>query len=98
MKILKTEVFDTWLRKLKDRQARAIILVHINRIEEGNLGKTRSVGEGLREKKINYGPGYRLYFINYKQETIILLCGGDKSTQSKDILKAQQLAQLIQNK
>lgn len=97
MKILKTDVFDSWLRKLKDRKARAIILVHISRIEEGNLGKTRSVGEGLHEKKINHGPGYRLYFVKYMQETIILLCGGDKSTQSKDILKAQQLAQQIQN-
>lgn len=97
MVILKTDVFDQWLKKLKDREAKAIIQVHINRLVEDNLGKTRSLGEGVHEKKINYGPGYRLYFINHNQHVIVLLCAGSKSTQQYDIKQAKIIAQEVKN-
>jgi len=96
MEILKTDIFDKWLRKLKDKKARVIIQVHINRLIEDNLGKLRSVGNSIYEKKINYGPGYRLYFINHKHNLIILLCAGDKSTQRQDIKQAKMIAEKIQ--
>lgn len=92
MEILKTDIFDTWLKKLKDRKAKAIIQVNINRLVEENIGKVRSLGEGIHEKKIHYGPGYRLYFINHNHSLIILLCAGDKSTQQNDIKQAKIIA------
>ena len=90
-RIDKTVEFDTWLKKLKDSQAKGVIMVHIGRIAAGNIGKTRNVGEGVWEKKINYGPGYRLYYCNCKQRWILLLCGGSKSTQSTDIVQAKKI-------
>ena len=95
METLKTVVFDKWLRKLKDRKARAIIQVHINRLIEEKPGKLKPVRKGVYEKKINHGPGYRLYFIRHKREIIILLCAGDKSTQSSDIQRAKSIAEEI---
>lgn len=95
MDILKTSVFDKWLGRLKDKRAKAIIQVHVNRLIEDKLGKLRSLSNGLFEKKIDYGPGYRLYFINHKTDIIILLCGGDKSTQQSDIRQAKILAKEI---
>ena len=95
MEILKTDIFDKWLKKLKDKKAKAVIQVNINRIIEENIGKVRSLGEGVHEKKINYGPGYRLYFINHNQNILILLCGGDKSTQQSDIKQAKIIAKEI---
>ncbi len=98
MEVLKTDVFDKWLKKLRDKKAKAIIQVHINRIIENTIGQTRSIGQNIHEKKINYGPGYRLYFVNQNKQTIILLCGGDKSTQQNDIEQAQRLALEIKKK
>ena len=95
MEVLKTDVFDKWLKKLRDRKAKAIIQVHINRLIENKLGKLKSIGSNVHEKKINYGPGYRLYLINHKREIIILLCGGDKSTQPDDIKQAKMLAKEV---
>ncbi len=95
MEILKTDSFDKWLKKLKDKKAKAIIQVSINRLIEENIGKTRSLGEGIHEKKINYGPGYRLYFINHNQSIIVLLCGGNKSTQQSDIKQAKIIAKEV---
>lgn len=92
MEILKTDIFDNWLKKLKDRKAKAFIQVNINRIIENKLGKIRSLGQGIYEKKINYGPGYRLYFITHNQNLVILLCGGDKSTQQTDIKQAKSIS------
>lgn len=92
MQLLKTEVFDKWLRKLKDKRAKAIIQVHLNRLIEEQFGKVKAIGESVYEKKVDYGPGYRVYFINHKQNLIILLCGGDKSTQKSDINQAKSLA------
>jgi putative addiction module killer protein len=93
MQLLKTEVFDKWLKKLKDKRAKAIIQVHLNRLIEEQFGKVKAIGESVYEKKINYGPGYRIYFIHHKQNLIILLCGGDKSTQQSDINQAKNLAE-----
>jgi len=97
MEILKTDIFDKWLKKIKDKKAKAIIQVNINRLMEENIGKARSVSEGVHEKKINYGPGYRLYFINHNQNIIVLLCGGDKSTQQNDIKQAKLISKEINN-
>ena len=91
MKIKRTDVFANWLRKLKNRRAKAIIVNHIDRMEDGNMGKVDSVGSGVYEKKINYGPGYRLYFCQLDDTWILLLCGGDKSTQQDDIKQAKEL-------
>lgn len=95
MDILKTDIFDTWLKKLRDKKAKAIIQVNINWLIEDNIGKTRSLGKGIYEKKINYGPGYRLYFINHGQTVVVLLCGGDKSTQQADIKQAEILSEQV---
>jgi len=95
MDIDKTDIFDVWLGNLKDRKAKALILVHINRIEDGNMGKVKSVGDGVFEKKINYGPGYRIYFCKIGDKLVLLLCGGDKSTQQSDIECAKLLKENI---
>ena len=88
-----TEVFDGWFAGLRDRQAAARIKVRIRRAEEGNFGDCGPVGEGVSEMRIHYGPGYRVYFAQRGMEMVILLAGGDKSTQSKDIKTALKLAQ-----
>ena len=81
--------FDYWLNKLSDRMARAKIRIRLERLEDGNLGHTAPVGQGVMELKINYGPGYRVYFGQEGTVTVLLLCGGDKSTQDQDIRIAQ---------
>ena len=91
MVVSKTDVFAKWLRKLKDRRAKAIIMTHIDRMEDGNMGKIEPVGEGVYEKKIDYGSGYRLYFCHLSGTWVLLLCGGDKSSQREDIDKAKKL-------
>lgn len=90
--IEKTSEFDKWFRKLKDRKVKAKILIRIQRIEEnGNFGDCQPVGEGISELKIHYATGYRVYFKEHDGHLILLLIGGDKSTQSKDIEKAKLL-------
>ncbi len=95
MQILRTREFATWLNSLRDRQGRAKIMARIDRLEEGNPGKTRSVGGGVVEMKIDFGPGYRVYFVQHGEVVIVLLCGGDKSGQEKDIQRAKALASLL---
>ena len=92
MNIKSTQIFDNWLDDLKDKQGRSIILKHIDRMKLGNLGKVRNIQGNLFEKKIYFGPGYRLFFFNKKDQLIFLLCGGDKSTQQQDIENAKILA------
>lgn len=82
--------FNDWLKTLKDRKARAIIRTRINRIRLGNLGNCKSVGEGVSELKIKFGAGYRIYFGQEGDKIIILLSGGDKSSQTKDIKQAKK--------
>lgn len=82
--------FECWLESLRDRQARARIKKRLDRIELGNLGDFKSIGKGVMELRVDYGPGYRIYFAQSGATIILLLCGGDKSTQDQDILKAKQ--------
>ena len=82
--------FNDWLEALKDRKARAIVRTRINRVRLGNLGDCKSVGEGLSELRIKFGAGYRIYFGQEKETIIILLSGGDKSSQDKDIKQAKK--------
>ena len=81
--------FEEWLENLKDKIGRAKIRVQIDRLEQGNMGKCASVGQGVSELKINFGPGYRVYFGQDGEVLVVLLCGGDKATQRKNINKAQ---------
>ncbi len=85
----KSEEFDTWLRKLKDLKAKAKILAKLKRAELGNLGNHKYIGNGLSEMIIDYGPGYRLYYTKRRNILLILLVGGDKSSQSRNIAKAK---------
>jgi putative addiction module killer protein len=87
-----TDTFDAWLANLKDRQAVARIQARIDRAEDGNFGDCSPVGEGVSEMRIHCGQGYRVYFVQRGIEMIILLAGGNKSTQSKDIKTALHLA------
>ena len=84
--------FDEWIDALRDRRAAARIFLRIERIEDGNLGDVKPVGEGISEMRIHFGPGYRLYFTQRGKTIVLLLCGGDKSTQDKDIRRAVQIA------
>ena len=95
MQIRRTQVFNDWLLNLRDRQGRAKIYARIDRLEDGNPGNSRSVGAGVVEMKIDFGPGYRVYYVQRGEIIIVLLCGGDKSTQSKDIERAKALAAQI---
>jgi putative addiction module killer protein len=82
--------FERWLNGLRDRRARARTNARLARVRLGNLGDTRDVGEGVHELKIDYGPGYRLYFANAGASVALLLCGGDKSAQEADIKRAKK--------
>jgi len=93
IEIRKTELFANWLDNLRDIQAKSRVLVRIERLASGNAGDVKPVGEGVSEMRINYGPGYRVYFIQRGSELIILLAGGDKSSQPRDIKSAIRLAQ-----
>jgi putative addiction module killer protein len=87
-----TELFETWFSRLKDKRGKAMIEVRLRRAEDGNFGDCAPVGEGVSEMRIHYGPGYRMYFVQRGMEVVILLAGGDKSSQSKDINVALALA------
>jgi putative addiction module killer protein len=95
VEIRKTDVFVAWLDSLRDIQARVRVLVRIERLAGGNPGDVKPIGEGLSEMRIDYGPGYRVYFTQRGSELIILLAGGSKSSQAKDIHTALALARLL---
>lgn len=95
IEIRQTDVYVQWFAKLRDRQARARIDVRIRRLSLGNPGDVRPVGEGVSELVINYGPGYRIYYVQRGSTVIILLAGGDKSTQGRDIRIALELARQV---
>lgn len=96
IEIRETETFSSWLTALRDDQARARIAVRIRRLAFGNPGDVKPVGEGVSELRIHHGPGYRVYFVQRGTLLIVLLCGGDKSTQERDIATAKRLAKEIQ--
>ena len=91
--VLKSSTFDTWLRSLRDRQARARIQARITRLALGNAGDAKPVGAGISEMRIDYGPGYRVYYAHMGPVIVVLLCGGDKRTQQADILRARRVAE-----
>jgi len=92
LEIRQTERFAQWHQRLKDRTARLAIAKRIDRLAAGHFGDVRSVGEGVRELRLHLGPGYRVYFIERGGEIIILLCGGDKRSQDRDIEAAKAMA------
>jgi putative addiction module killer protein len=87
-----TETFSIWLKGLRDTKAKAKILVRVERLADGNPGDVAPVGEGISELRIHYGPGYRVYYKKIGNE-FVLLCGGDKSTQGRDVEQAKKLLQ-----
>lgn len=93
--ILTTALFDRWFQRLRDRKAAARVQARIDRAEAGNLGDCKPVGGGVSEMRIDYGPGYRVYFVQRGLELIILLAGGDKGSQAKDIEAAKALAKQV---
>jgi putative addiction module killer protein len=95
IEVRETEAFATWFRKLRDERARARILVRIRRLSLGNPGDVRAVGEGVSEIRIDYGPGYRVYFVARGESLVVLLAGGDKRSQSRDIEAAIALARIL---
>lgn len=92
IEIRQTEAYAKWFTSLRDRQTKARINARIRRLSLGNPGDVRPVGEGVSELRIDYGPGYRVYFVQRGQSLVVLLAGGDKSTQDRDIKSALQLA------
>ena len=96
--IEKTSEFDKWLRKLKDLRAKAKILIRIQKLEQDeHFGECETVGDGIKELKINYAKGYRAYFKEKDGKIIVLLIGGDKSSQQSDIEKAKEIWELLKN-
>ncbi|MEM0953261.1 MAG: type II toxin-antitoxin system RelE/ParE family toxin [Pseudomonadota bacterium] len=89
--IQQTDIFSKWLFKLKDKKAMARILVRIESLRRGNAGDSKSLGSGLHELRLHFGPGYRVYFTRQAGVVVLLLCGGNKSSQSKDIARARKI-------
>ncbi len=95
IEVRQTETFRDWFRDLRDRQARARVQVRIDRLSLGNPGDVGPVGQGVSELRIDYGPGYRVYFVQRGEALIVLLAGGDKSNQTQDIATALKLARSV---
>jgi putative addiction module killer protein len=95
IEVRQTEVFTAWFTGLRDQRARARIRVRIDRLSLGNPGDVKPVGSGVSEMRINYGPGYRRYYVSRGTTVVILLCGGDKRSQDRDIAQAVELAQKV---
>jgi putative addiction module killer protein len=94
--VLRSDEFDKWLTRLKDPKGKARIVACIRSAELGNLGDVRPVGEGISEMRIHFGPGYRVYFTQRGRLLILLLTGGDKSSQKQDIKRAKALADMLE--
>jgi len=93
IEVRQTAEFSRWLRRLKDANAVARIVARIRRMEQGNLGDSRSLGAGLMEMRIDYGPGYRVYYVHRGATIVILLYAGDKRTQRQDIRRAREMVE-----
>ena len=96
IEVRSTAIFDNWFTNLKDRKAKAGIQARIDRVEMGNFGDVAPVGKGISELRIFYGPGYRVYFVKRDSVVVILLSGGDKSSQDSDIAKAKKIAKQLE--
>ena len=94
--VRQTQEFREWLHKLRDDRARAKIVDRLVRVEGGNFGDIEPVGDGVSELRIDYGPGYRVYFTRRGRVVIVILCGGDKRTQTKDIKRAKRMARELE--
>lgn len=92
IEVRETEAYSKWFESLKDIQARARIIARVRRLALGNKGDVKPIGKGVSELRIPYGPGYRVYFVSHGKFVVILLAGGDKSTQKSDIAQAIALA------
>ena len=92
IEIRQTDEYESWFERLRDREARFRIIARIGRLSLGNLGDVKPVGDGVSELRITYGPGYRVYIKQQGETLIVLLAGGDKSSQKRDIERAKQLA------
>jgi putative addiction module killer protein len=90
--VRQTETFSAWLKDLRDARGRVKILARVQRLEDGNAGDVAPVGDGVSEMRIHFGPGYRVYYVNRGGAVILLLCGGDKGSQQRDIEAAKKLA------
>ena len=97
VEVIRTDDFDKWLRKLKDRVGRLRIVERLDRLASGNPGDAKQVGHGVWELRLMFGPGYRIYYLHDGPRVILLLCGGDKATQQRDIERAHQLADDYRN-
>lgn len=97
IEVRKTQVFEAWFESLRDQEARLRILVRIDRLAFGNPGQHRVLAGGVRELKIDHGPGYRVYYTRHGDAWVLLLCGGDKATQRADIKAAAVLAKALEN-
>ena len=93
IEVRQTDVFGAWFARLRDRDARARITVRIRRLSLGNPGDVKPVGGGVSEMRVDHGPGYRVYFVRRGESVVVLLCGGDKRSQDRDIVRAIGLAQ-----
>ena len=95
VEVRQTREFAGWLHRLRDANAVARIVARIRRMEMGNPGDAKSVGPGILEMRIDYGPGYRIYYVHRGAQIVTLLCGGDKRTQQQDIKRAKKLAEKL---
>lgn len=93
--IQETPTFEAWMDGLRDRVARAIILRRLDRVAYGNLGDVKAVGDGVSELRVDHGPGYRVYFVRRGEALIVVLCGGDKGSQARDIARAKALVREV---
>lgn len=91
-RIEETPTFRKWIFSLRDEVGRAIILQRISRLAQAQIGDVKPVGDGVSELRINHGPGYRVYFVKRGSTIVVLLCGGDKSSQARDIIRAKSFA------
>jgi putative addiction module killer protein len=96
--VRRTQDFARWLDGLRDLKAKARIMMRLDRVGEGHFGDAKSVGEGIGELRIDAGPGYRIYFARYGRTVIVLLCGGDKDSQDRDIAKAKSIMRELKDR
>ena len=98
IEIRRTEIFDRWIRKLRDPNAKARIQIRIDRLGRGLFGDVKDIGQGLSELRVDYGPGYRVYLMKRGDVLLILLCGGDKRSQDDDVARAKRLKEEIEGR